>query len=169
MNEIENLPFKTVNVFIERDFLEELVKKILTNLKKLSKEDQITFNQLFRKYVTVLGFRNPLHAPLPLQTKAYATAFEEKEEVVPFTLSTWAKIEENLANQVMEWLKAEKWEDLALRRDFDDSLGFKNDWPDETPLETIIKKFQENNPDLEISKDDLSLMILWVSGRLPIL
>lgn len=168
MNEVENLPFKTINVFIERDFLEALVKQILSNLKMLSKEDQKKFNQLFRKYVTVLGFRNPLHAPQPLQIKAYATAFEDKEEVIPFTLSTWAKVQEDLANKVMDWLKAEKWEDLALYREFDDSLGFKNDWPENLELDTLVAKFQEKYPDIEATKDDLSLMLLWVSGRLPI-
>jgi hypothetical protein len=167
MNEVEHLSFKTINVFVERGFLEETLKLILTNLKILSKEDQIEFSQIFKKYVTVLGFRNPKQAPLPLQVKAYATAFEEKEEVIPFTLSTWTKIKGDLANAVVKWLKSENWDDLTLVRNFDEDQGFKNDWPDDLSLDTVIKDFQKDHADMEVSKDDLALMILWVSGRLP--
>lgn len=167
MNEVEYLSFKTINVFIERGFLEEILTQILTNLRDLSKENQIEFNQHFKKYVTVLGFRNPKHAPLPLQVKAFATAFEEKEEVIPFTLSTWAKIKDDLANAVLKWLQSENWDDLALVRNFDDDQGFKNDWPDDLSLDTVIEDYQKDHADMEVSKDDLTLMILWVSGRLP--
>lgn len=167
MNQVENLPFKTINVYIERGFLEEILEQILSNLKNLSKETQGEFNQVFRKYVTVLGFRNPLHAPRPLQIKAFANAFEEKEEIIPFTLSTWASVNKNLANDVLDWLKSKKWDDLALHRSYEDSLGFTNDWPENQSLESISEKFQESNPDSAFSKDEIMLMILWVAGRLP--
>lgn len=168
MNAIENLPFKTVNVYIERGFLEEILEQVLTNLKNLSKETQGEFNQLFKKYVPVLGFRNPLHAPRPLQVKAYANAFEEKDEIIPFTLSTWANINDNLARAVLDWLESENWDDLELHRSYENSMGFTNKWPEDQSLESIAEKFQDSHPDLESSKDAIMLMLLWVSGRLPI-
>ena len=168
MNPVENLPFKTINVYIERGFLEEILEQILNNLKNLPKDIQAEFNQIFRKYVTVLGFRNPLHAPRPLQIRAYANAFEEKEEVIPFTLFTWAALNENLANTVLDWLKSQKWDDLNLDRSYQEALGFTNNWPEGQTLEAIYEKFQEAHPDLAASKDEIMLMLLWVSGRLPI-
>jgi len=169
MNPVENLPFKTINVYIERGFLEEILKQILRDLKNLPKETQTEFNQVFKKYVTVLGFRNPLHAPRPLQIRAFANAFEEKEEVIPFTLSTWATLNEDLANAVLDWLKSEKWDNLELNRSYQEALGLTNNWPEDQSLDSIFEKFQDAHPDLDYSKDEIVLMLLWVSGRLPIL
>ena len=79
MAEKETLSFRTINVFIDRTFLEQKLEWILHEKEKLNKEDQIAFNNQFRKFVSVLGFRNPLRAPLQLQVNAYASAFEEKD------------------------------------------------------------------------------------------
>ena len=89
MAENETVSFKAINVFIERNYLEDLLSRILQAKKNLPKDGQISFNNHFKKFVTVLGFRDPLRAPLQLQINAFASAFEDKEEVVPFTLSTW--------------------------------------------------------------------------------
>jgi len=167
MNPVENLPFKTINVYLERGFLEKILEQILRNIRNLPKETQIEFTQVFKKFVTVLGFRNPLHAPLPLQIKAFANAFEEKEEIIPFTLSAWATLNNELANGVFDWLKSKKWTDLEKNRGYEDSLGFSNDWPESQPLESISKKFEESNPKIQSTDDEIMLMILWISGRLP--
>lgn len=167
MPEKETLSFKTINVFVERDFLESKLESILQNINKLHKDDQIAFSNQFKKYVNVLGFRNPVRAPLPLQVNAYASAFEEKEEIVPFTLSIWTKLNQDFANQVKNWLDAEGWQDLSLERTFEDSEGFINDWPKKLTLDKLVKKFEKDNPDMTFSRDDLILMVMWVSGQLP--
>jgi hypothetical protein len=167
MAEKETLSFRTINVFLDRDFLESKLEEILQGKNALSKEDQITFNNQFRKYVNVLGFRNPTRAPLQLQVNAYASAFEEKDEVVPFTLSTWTKLNQDFANQVKDWLDSEGWKGLSLERSFEDSDGFLNDWPKKMTVEKLTKKFQKDHPNAEFDKDDLVLMVLWVSGQLP--
>ena len=167
MAENETLSFKAINVYIERDFLERKLEEILQAKEELSKEEQIAFNNHFRKFVSVLGFRNPLRAPRPLQVNAYASAFEEKEEVVPFTLSTWTKLNQDFAGQVKNWLDSEGWENLSLERSFEGSDGFRDNWPDEVTFDKLSKKFQKDHPDVEFETDDLILMILWISGQLP--
>jgi len=167
MDEKETLSFKTINLFIERDYLENALEEILKAKEDLSREDQNAFNSQFRKFVNVLGFRNPLRAPLQLQVNAYASAFEEKDEVVPFTLSTWATLKQDFAKLVQGWLEAEGWKDLALERTFEGSEGFVNDWPKKLSFEKLIKKFQKDHPDEQFKEDDLVLMVLWVSGQLP--
>ena len=127
MSKKETLTFRTINIFIDRDLLENKLESILQNIRELPKGDQIAFNNQFKKYVNVLGFRNPLRSPLPLQVNAYASAFEEKEEVVPFTLSTWTKLNQEFANQVKDWLDSQGWEDLALTRSYESAVGFIND------------------------------------------
>ena len=66
-----------------------------------------------RKYVTVLGFRDPSRAPLTLQINALAKAFEEKDEVVPYILSIWAKVNKKLAGEVKDWLSEQGLKDLG--------------------------------------------------------
>ncbi|MBW6465059.1 MAG: hypothetical protein K0B06_00965 [Brevefilum sp.] len=163
----EILPFISINVYVEREYLEKVARYILEGVGKLTKEEQIAFSQNFRKYVNVLGFRNPLRAPLSLQVNAYASAFEEKEEVIPFTLTTWAKLSNELAEKVHSWLKSEGWEDLALARDFEEDHGFIADWPDDLTFDQIEKQFSDTHPNFEHDRDDLILMVLWIAGRLP--
>jgi hypothetical protein len=163
----EYLPFRAINVFIDDDNLKKTLKDILEHINILPKEDQIAFVNLFKEYVTILGFRNPLHAPLPLQVNAYLKAFEDKDEVIPFTLSTWTKIEPDLAKTVEEWLQSEGWKNLCLQRSFEDSQGFIRDWPDSSTVEDLISDFKKRHPDLEYEDHDLILMALWISGRLP--
>jgi hypothetical protein len=163
----EILPFISINVYIEREYLEKVAKNILEGVGKLEKEEQIGFSQNFRKYISVLGFRNPLRAPLSLQVNAYASAFEEKEEVIPFSLTTWAKVNLTLAEKVKSWLESEGWEDLALARDFEEDSGFVADWPDEITFDQVEENFTKAHPNFDFDRDDFILMVLWITGKLP--
>lgn len=167
MAENETVSFKAINVFIERNYLEDLLSRILQAKKNLPKDGQISFNNHFKKFVTVLGFRDPLRAPLQLQINAFASAFEDKEEVVPFTLSTWTKLNHDFAEQVRDWLDSEGWKNLSLDRSYDDSDGFISDWPKGLTFDKLNKKFKKANPDEEINQNDLILMVMWISGQLP--
>lgn len=167
MKDKEYLPYKTINVFIDRDYLENLVESILTNKDQLSKQEQIAFTKSFKQYVTILGFRNVTRAPLPLQINAYADAFVEKEEVVPFTLSIWTKLNADFAEQVKSWLKSEGWENLALERKFSETDGFVKEWPEDLSFDKLVDAFEAAHPDETFSRDDLILMTLWISGQLP--
>jgi len=167
MSEKENLPFKAINVFIEREYLENILEGILKGKESLSKEDQINFIKFFKTYVNVLGFRNAIRAPLSLQVKAYAAAFEEKNEVVPFTLSTWVKLNHDFAEIVKNWLGDQGMKDLALEREYSETEGFYNDWPTKLGFDKLVKNFEKSNPDVKFDRNDLILMALWISGQLP--
>lgn len=167
MAENEYLPYKAINVFIERDYLEQIIEATLKGIESLSKEDQIAFTNSFKQYVSILGFRNAVRAPFSLKVNAYATAFEGKDEVVPFTLSTWTKLNADLAKSVKNWLETEGWKELTLERHFSESEGFINEWPDKLSFDKLEKKFKKANPDIEFSRDDLILLVLWISGQLP--
>ncbi len=167
MPEKEMLSYKAINVYIEQDYLEKVMRDILTGVKKLPKQDQINFSRFMRQYVTILGFRDPSRAPLPLQVNALMKAFEEKDEVVPVTLSVWAKIHKKLAKQVKDWLDGEGWKDLATEREYEEDGGFAADWPKKLTFDKLVKDFQKAAPDAKFDRDDLILMVLWVSGKLP--
>jgi len=167
MTEKEYLPYKAINVYINQDYLERLLGFILKNKQDLPKEDQISFANHFKKHVKILGFRKINRAPLALQLKAYVPAFEEKDEVVVFSLSTWTKIKKDFAKKVKTWLGSQGWENLALERAFLDSEGFLKKWPEGLTFDTLVENFKKAHPDLEFDRDDLILMVLWISGQLP--
>lgn len=167
MPENEYIPYKAINIYMERDYLEQVISEILEGLQTLPKEDQIFFTNQFRKYVNILGFRNPVRAPLSLQVKAYVSAFEDKDEVIPFTLTTWAKLKQEFADHVQNWLEGEGWENLTYTRSFDETEGFSQQWPEELTFDEIEEKYNQANPDQDISRNDLILMVLWITGCLP--
>jgi hypothetical protein len=167
MPENEFYPYKAINIFINRDYLNLLLENILVGVKTLSKTEQIKFSNAFKHHVNVLGFKNPRLAPLPLQIKAFVDAFEKKDEVIPFSLSTWLKINADLADKVLSWLNKEGWEDCTIERDLLEKEGFTGHWSEDLTFDKLFKKFIEEYPDEEISQDDLILMVAWISGKLP--
>jgi hypothetical protein len=167
MPENEYLPYKTINVFINYDNLEYVMQEVLTGLNNLSKAEQISFSKSFRKHVKVLGFRDPMRAPLMLRVNALVSGFEEKDEVVPFALSTWTKLNADFAEKVKAWLDSEGWKDLAMEREYEETKGFLAEWPNKLTFDKLVKKFKKENPDVSFERDDLILMVLWISGQLP--
>ncbi|MBG0788075.1 MAG: hypothetical protein H0S79_23565 [Anaerolineaceae bacterium] len=167
MSEIETIPFKAINVYINEDYLETVLKSVLTGYKKLPKQAQINFVVFMRKYATVLGFRDPSRAPFPLQINALAKAFEEKDEVVPYILSIWAKVNKKLAGEVEAWLAEQKFKDLATEREYAEDAGFTKTFPKKWSFDKVEKDFAKANPDSKFERDDLILMVLWISGQLP--
>ena len=129
MPEYEILPYKAINVYIDQEYMQKVTTEVLSKVGKLPKQDQINFSHFMRKHITVLGFRDSSRAPLQLQINALVKAFEEKDEVVPFVLSIWAKINKKFAKEVKTWLDGEGWKGLATEREFDEEAGFTEDWP----------------------------------------
>jgi len=167
MTATDSLPYKAINVFIEEDYLQKVLEIVLSSLSKMEKGDRISFINDFKQYVSVLGFRNPIRAPLTIQVKAYLSAFEAKDEVIPFTLSAWAKLNAALADLVKNYLDSEGWKELMIERKFNEGDGFLNDWPEKLTFDKLVKNFKKANPDADFSRDDIILMALWISGKLP--
>ena len=167
MSPIETVPFKAINVYINQEYLESVMKTVLTDYKKLSKQEQIDFTRFLRKYVTILGFRDPSRAPLSLQINALAKAFEAKDEVIPTVLSIWTKANKKLAADVKAWLEENKFKNLEMEREYSEDAGFTTDLPKKMDFDKVEKDFAKANPDAKYERDDLILMVLWLSGRLP--
>jgi hypothetical protein len=41
------------------------------------------------------------------------------------------------------------------------------EWPENDGFEVLTQAFREKNPEFSISDDEISLMVVWVSNRLP--
>jgi hypothetical protein len=161
------LPYKTINVLMDRDYLDQILEDVLVGKNKLSKKEQITFSNQFRHYIKVLGFRNPTIAPFPLQLRAYRSAFIEKDEVIPFTLSVWVKTHLEFADKVKTWMENNDWKTLGFEREYQESEGFTNAWPDNLSLDQLVSNFEKDHPDAKFDRNDLILMVIWLSGKLP--
>ena len=64
-------------------------------------------------------------------------------------------------------MEEEGWKDLSLERTFEEGEGFLSKWPKKMTFDKLVKKYQKANPDDKASRDDLILMVLWISGQLP--
>jgi len=64
-------------------------------------------------------------------------------------------------------LEAHGWKILPLDANRTKMPGFMIQWPQEDDFDTLYGSFREVNPDSEASDDDLGLMAVWLSGRLP--
>ncbi len=165
--EISFLPFHALNEFMLDEFRMKVIRQTFANLHELPEKDQASINKLTRKYVKVQGFRNSVKAPLGVKLKPFAHAFEKSPELVGATISAWAKLNHQLGQQVYELLASRNWELLPLDADRSRLPGFLTVWPGGDNYEVLHKVFFEMYPDSQADKDDISLMIVWVGGRLP--
>ncbi len=167
MSEIDYLPYKSINVLIEREPLEDILKRILQEINTLPKPDQINFVKEFKKYVKINGFRNPTMAPLAIRVMNYADAFEEKNEVIPFTFSTWTKTHPAFSEAVQKQLESLGFDNLLLQRKYEENKGFLPNWPQDLSTEAFLEKFHSANPKIDFDENAIIAMAAWISGKLP--
>ena len=72
-----------------------------------------------------------------------------------------------LRQQVYDLLVALEWEILPSEADRTKLPGFLPSWEAGQDFDFIYQKFQEKYPAEAASKNDVSLMTVWLSGRLP--
>jgi hypothetical protein len=161
------LPFHAVNEFMRHDFRIDVVRSVLTEIQNLPPERRETLNHLVRRYVQVPGFRNSTKAPTGLRVKPTAEAFEKQPDLVAVILSAWSDLHAGLRQQVYDLLVNRNWEILPPEADRTQLPGFILVWPKGETFETLNQAFHESYPGSEEKADDVSLMVVWLSARLP--
>jgi hypothetical protein len=164
---VQFIPFNAINAFMLPEFRMEVVRQVLASLPSASAATQARFTRFFKNLVRVPGFRNASQAPLPLKIKPFISVFEKEPEVAAATISLWVELKPELRNQVYEFLKSKGWEVLPPDVDRTHLPGFLVTWPPGEDFESLGKGFREIHPELEVSSDDISLMAVWLAGRLP--
>jgi hypothetical protein len=124
-------------------------------------------DRMTRKVVRVPGFRNSLKAPTPMKVKPMAEAFEKSPDLVAAILSAWAEARPVLRQQVYDLLVARGWDILPPEADRTQLPGFFIKWPHDEDFEKLNSAYSERYPDAQETSDDVSLMVVWVSTRLP--
>ncbi len=163
----EFLPFHALNEFMRHDYRLTVVKAALTALPGLPDRFRKPIDSLTKQVVRVPGFRNSLQAPTPLKVAPMAAAFEKSPELVAAILAAWAETHPDLQTKVYDLLKARNWDVPPPEADRTKLPGFLTHWPEGEDFETLNKAFAEMYPGHGMSSDDVSLMVVWLAGRLP--
>lgn len=160
-------PFHALNQFMVDDYRLHVIQTVLRQADTFPGNIRGSINALIRKYVSVPGFRNSAQAPLPLKIKNSVNAFEGSPEFTAKFLQAWAEINHPLRQQVYELLQSRGWEMLPLEADRTALPGFIAVWKKGETYDELDKGFSTMFPDSPYSVDDIRLMVVWVSNRLP--
>ena len=166
-NKIQFLPFHTINAFMRPDYRFEIVKTLLSNLSSVPEDKQAQLNRFIKQYIVIPGFRHSAQAPLAIKVKPFITTFEKKPELAALTIDIWALQHQDLKEKVFQLLTDRGWELLPIEADRTKLPGFLTAWPKGEDFDSINKAFVEKYPDGGYSEDDISLMAVWLGGRLP--
>jgi len=165
---VEFIPFHALNEFMRPDFRLSVVRAALTALPKLPTHFRAPIDKLTKKVVRVPGFRDGTVAPTAMKVAPIADAFGKSPELVSAILAAWAEAQTDLRTKVYELLKARGWELLPADADRTQLPGFLTEWPKGEDFDIINQAYAEAHPGEEASTDDVSLMAVWLSGRLPV-
>jgi hypothetical protein len=185
----EFLPFHAINEFMRHDFRLTVIRNTLTSQSSLSEPFSNELNQKIKKRVSVPGFRNSDKAPALMKVLPTIKAFEKNPDIVAAVLSCWVELQPELRDQVYQLLKARNWRmfnetEGMNTENFSIELikewpvfpitinraklpGFFTHWPNGEDFEVLYKNYSELFPESKSSIDELSLMVVWLSMRLP--
>jgi len=163
----EFLPFHAINEFMMDDYRKEVLKTVIGKLKELPGERQRKISGLIRRNVKVQGFRNSSLAPLPLKIKGAVENFEKSPVFVAEILEGWCELNKDLSEIIFGFLNERNWETLPVETDRSKLPGFLTRWPANETFDGLISAFHEKHKEFEVSDNDISLMVVWISNRLP--
>jgi hypothetical protein len=185
----EFLPFHAINEYMRPDFRLKVIRDTLTAQTNLDEHLSNELNQQIRKRVTVPGFRNSDKAPALVKVLPTSKAFEKNPDLVAIILLCWVETQPELREQVFTLLKTRNWQIYPETEGIDTATlniemikewpvfpihmnraklpGFFTLWPKGEDFETLYNNFTRLFPDSDASMDMVSLMVVWLSMRLP--
>jgi hypothetical protein len=166
-NEAAMIPFHALNEFMRPDFRMSVVRSTLNALPELPDEFRNAIDKLVKKTVRIPDFRNSGKAPNALKAGPLTQTFEKNPNMVVAILSAWAELHAPLRQQIYDMLAGRGWDLIPLQAQRKKLPGFFTTWPKTESFETLTQAFAEMYPESEYDSDQVSLMIVWVSTRLP--
>jgi len=166
--QMQFIPFHAINEFMRNDFRVSLLRSTMQSLPELSPKTQGNLNKLTKRYVKVPGFRNSAKAPASVKAVGMVKPFEKEPKLVAAIISAWAEANPELREQVYSILSGFGWRLLPAETNRTRLPGFMIEWPEEEDYEKIYETYTEAYPEGEYSIDEISLMAVWLSLRLPV-
>ena len=161
------LPLISLNVFLLPDFRREILTTVLNQKDDLSPEIKQELRQAIKEFVKISGFRNPLAAPQALQVRAMESPFEKESRFVKAILSSWADINSDLQAKVYSVLPELGFEPNDQAPFYPDpENAFAVAWPEDLSFEMLADLVKQKT-ETDASSNEISLMTVWLTGRLP--
>jgi hypothetical protein len=161
------LPFHAINGFMTNEYRLEVVRSVLNSTASLPPELGDPLERAIKKTVKIAGFRNSAKAPTALKVKPFAEAFEKSPALVAATLAAWADAHRDLRQRIYDLLAERSWELLPIDTDRTRLPGFIAVWPKGEDFEVLAAAFDERYKDFPAGSNDIALMCVWLSTRLP--
>jgi hypothetical protein len=187
-SETQFYPFHAINEFMRPDYRLTVVRAALGALPNLPASLRQTIDRITKQVVKVPGFRHAEKAPTAVKILPMTKAFEKSPDLAAAILAAWAETHTSLRQQVYDLLKLRGWtlfpESITLDNLSPETIkawgilppevdrtrlpGFLSIWPKDNDFEAIYKHFTEQYPDVNEGIDNVSLMVVWLSMRLPV-
>jgi len=165
---ISFLPFNAINEFMLVEYRQSVIQDVLSHLDNVNQDTRRDLIRMIKDFVQVPGFRNSAQAPLPLKVKGAISAYQKSADFCGTTLQAWSEIHADLRDHVHQLLKGRDWEILPAETNRAKLPGFLTVWPKDETYEVLETAFAEQVANsTEYVDDDIRLMLVWVSGRLP--
>lgn len=164
---VQFVPFHALNEFMLNDYRLHVIQVVFNGFDRLPGERRSALNGMVKRFVQVPGFRNSSQAPAGVKARSSVTVFERHPEFVAQILQGWAELHPELRAMVFDFLKAREWELLPAEADRSKLPGFLPDWPEGQDYDILGEGFKGMYPEAQVDENDLRLMIVWLSGRLP--
>jgi hypothetical protein len=165
--EVGFFPFHAINEFMTDEFREAVIRSVLLSYGTLPEEYSSRIDRNIKKTVSIPGFRNSAKAPAQLRVKPAIDSFQKNPALVAAILAAWAELHDPLRQQVYDLLISRGWELLPIEADRTKVPGFLTKWPKGEDFDTLFQAFGTTNSDTTTEMNDVSLMVVWLSGRLP--
>lgn len=162
------IPFNAINQFMLPEYRVKILQEVFGGFSQLSDQRQTTLNRLVKRLVKVDGFRNSTAAPAMLKARAATAPFERSAELVAQVCAAWCELHPQLAHKVHDFLKSRGWEVLPVEADRAVLPGFLTRWLEKDTFEALDDAYSAAYPEDETHEYDLNMMIVWISGRLPV-
>lgn len=166
-DQAELIPWHALNEFMRDDYRITVIRTTLMGVNTLPESFRPPIDRLIKKLVKVPGFRHPEKAPFQVKIQPAAASFEKSPELVAAILNAWAEIKAGLRQEVFDLLTERGWQLIPLEGDRTKMPGFFIRWPKDEDFEKLNAAYREKYPASKETGDDVSLMIVWVSMRLP--
>lgn len=164
---VQFFQFHAINEFMLPDFRQQILTLVFSRIDELSAERRNALNNQVKRHVTVPGFRNSTLAPAAVKARASVKAFEKSPDLVAQVLSAWYELHPELCQKVYDMLVERGWTLLPVEADRTKLPGFMVTWPKQDEFEVLNAAFREKYPDFPAENNDISLMAVWLSTRLP--
>jgi hypothetical protein len=161
------VPFNALDRFMRPDYRLNVIRTTLHELPGLPQNYRAAIDRATKKTVKVPGFRNSEKAPTAVKVIPMANAFEKSPDLVASVISAWVESHPELKLQVYDLLIQRHWEILPIEADRTKLPGFLPYWPKGEEFEVLYQAYIEMYPQADTSMDNVSLMVVWLSGRLP--